>query len=155
MDALLHLEGSDRFSRISGLVNISRHTTIYSEIAFCRQVSDRDLWPSGFMSSFQLSVFQRFSFSKQLGNARFCCRLIASDRSAIDHSSPESETHMELTRTLSQSGALYFAHHTTTERRAALFRRFAAAARLQPPDMLRRTFADSHVSRRFHPDNGR
>jgi hypothetical protein len=62
---------------------------------------------------------------------------------------------MELTLTLSQSGALYFAHCETAERRAVLFRRFAAAARIQPPDIGRRTFADSHASRRFHPDNGR
>jgi len=62
---------------------------------------------------------------------------------------------MESTLTLSQNGALYFAHCETARRRAALFRRFAAAARIQPPDMRRRTFADSHVSRRFHPDNGR
>lgn len=64
---------------------------------------------------------------------------------------------MELTLTLSQNGALYFAnaHCETSQRRAALFRRFAAAARIQPPDIGRRTFADSHVSRRFHPDNGR
>jgi hypothetical protein len=62
---------------------------------------------------------------------------------------------MELTRTLSENGALYFAHSRTAEHRAALFRRFALAARLQPPDAGRRTFADSHVSRRFHPDNGR
>ena len=62
---------------------------------------------------------------------------------------------MKLIRTLSQSGALYFAHLGTAERRAEFFRRFAAAARLQPPDMRRRTFADSRVTRRFHPDNGR
>jgi hypothetical protein len=62
---------------------------------------------------------------------------------------------MKLTLTLSQNGALYFAQRRTARRRAALFRRFAAAARLQPPDMARRTFADSRVSRRFHPDNGR
>ena len=64
---------------------------------------------------------------------------------------------METIRTLSQNGALYFAHAhcETVERRAALFRQFAAAAILQPPDIHRRTFADSHVSRRFHPDNGR
>jgi hypothetical protein len=59
------------------------------------------------------------------------------------------------TLTLSQNGALYFAHCETAERRAALFREFAIAARIQPPDPQRRTFADSHVSRRFHPDNGR
>jgi len=62
---------------------------------------------------------------------------------------------MQLTRTLSQNGALYFANRRTAQRRAALFRRFAVAARLQPPDNHRRTFADSHVTRRFHPDNGR
>ena len=62
---------------------------------------------------------------------------------------------MKLTLTLSQNGALYFANRRTTERRTALFRQFAAAARLEPPDLQRRTFADSHVSRRFHPDNGR
>ena len=59
------------------------------------------------------------------------------------------------TLTLSQNGALYFAHCETAQRRAELFRRFAVAARIQPPDKGRRTFADSHVSRRFHPDNGR
>jgi hypothetical protein len=62
---------------------------------------------------------------------------------------------MELTRTLSQNGALYFAQRDTAQRRSVLFRDFAAAARIQPPDLARRTFADSHVSRRFHPDNGR
>jgi hypothetical protein len=62
---------------------------------------------------------------------------------------------MELTLTLSQSGALYFMHRKTAKRRSVLFRRFADAARIQPPDIRRRTFADAHVSRRFHPDNGR
>jgi hypothetical protein len=62
---------------------------------------------------------------------------------------------MELTLTLSQNGALYFAHHGTAKRRSAFFRRFAAEARIQTPDIQRRTFADAHVSRRFHPDNGR
>jgi hypothetical protein len=57
--------------------------------------------------------------------------------------------------TLSQNGALYFIHRRTAERRATLFRRFAVAARMEPPDVRRRTFADSHVSRKFHPDNGR
>jgi len=62
---------------------------------------------------------------------------------------------MELTLTLSQSGALYFAHGRTAERRSALFRRFAAEASIQPSDLQRRTFADAHVSRRLYPDNGR
>jgi len=62
---------------------------------------------------------------------------------------------MELTLPLSQSGALYLAQHKAAKRRCALFRRFAATARIQPPDIRRRTFADAHVSRRFHPDNGR
>jgi hypothetical protein len=62
---------------------------------------------------------------------------------------------MELTRTLSQSGALYLANRKTTQRRSEAFRNFAAAARIEPTDVRRRTFADSHVSRRFHPDNGR
>jgi hypothetical protein len=64
---------------------------------------------------------------------------------------------METTLTLSQNGSLYFAHADceTSKRRAALFRRFSAAARLQPPDINRRTFADAHVCRKFHPDNGR
>jgi hypothetical protein len=64
---------------------------------------------------------------------------------------------METTLTLSQNGALYFAHghYETAKRRAALFRKFAAAAALQPPDLHRRTFNDSHVCRKFHPDNGR
>jgi hypothetical protein len=64
---------------------------------------------------------------------------------------------MDATLTLSQNNSLYFAHAhcETARRRAALFRKFAAAARLQPPDSGRRTFADSHVSRKFHPDNGR
>jgi len=64
---------------------------------------------------------------------------------------------METTLTLSQNGALYFAHADceTTKRRAALFRKFAAAATLQPPDIHRRTFVDSHATRKFHPDNGR
>jgi hypothetical protein len=65
---------------------------------------------------------------------------------------------MEATLTLSQNNALYFANAycgETARRRAALFRKFAAAARLHPPDMARRGFIDSHVSRKFHPDNGR
>jgi hypothetical protein len=64
---------------------------------------------------------------------------------------------MEITPTLSQNASLYFAHaHCETARlRTALFRKFAAAARLQLPDGLGRTFADSHASRKFHPDNGR
>ncbi len=62
---------------------------------------------------------------------------------------------MKLTLTLSQNGALYFAQRETAQRRTALFRDFAAAARIQPPDAARRTFADAHVSRRYHPDNGR
>jgi hypothetical protein len=65
---------------------------------------------------------------------------------------------METTLTLSQNNALYFAHAfcgETARRRAALFRKFAAMSALQPPDLHRRTFADAHVSRKFHPDNGR
>ena len=64
---------------------------------------------------------------------------------------------METIRTLSQNGALYFAHVDceTDKRRVALFRKFATAARLQSLDIQRRTFNDSHVSRKFHPDNGR
>jgi len=62
---------------------------------------------------------------------------------------------MQSTLTLSQNGALYFAHRRTTQRRAALFRQFALAAKMQPPDPRRRTFVDSHASRKFHPDNGR
>jgi len=64
---------------------------------------------------------------------------------------------MDTTLTLSQNNALYFtyAHCETDRRRAALFRKFAAAARLQPPNSGRRTFADSHVCRKYHPDNGR
>jgi hypothetical protein len=64
---------------------------------------------------------------------------------------------METILTLSQNSALYFAHADceTTKLRAALFRKFAAAARLQPPDIHRRTFADAHVCRKFYPDNGR
>jgi hypothetical protein len=65
---------------------------------------------------------------------------------------------METTLTLSQNNSLYFAHAysgETVRRRAALFRKFAAAARLQPRDNGRRTFDDSHVLRKYHPDNGR
>jgi hypothetical protein len=64
---------------------------------------------------------------------------------------------METTLTLSQNNALYFANAPceTAKHRAALFRKFAAAAALQPPDLHRRTFSDSHVCRKFHPDNGR
>jgi len=57
---------------------------------------------------------------------------------------------MELT--LSQSGALYLAHRRNTQRRSEAFRNFAAAARIRPTE-VRRT--SSHVSPRFHPDNGR
>src|SRR5437868_4684946 len=92
-----------------------------------------------------------------LGNARLSCRLLPSDRSAIRQVFSRSDSLMENILTLSQNGALYFAHADceTTKRRAALFRRFAAAAALQPPDINRRTFADSHFTRKFHPDNGR
>ena len=65
---------------------------------------------------------------------------------------------METTLTLSQNNALYFAHAycgETARKRAALFRKFAAAASLRPPDMTRRGFIASHVSRKYHPDNGR
>jgi hypothetical protein len=64
---------------------------------------------------------------------------------------------MEMTLTLSQNSALYFANAQceTTRRRTALFRRFAAGAALQPPDLDRRTFNDSHVCRRFYPENSR
>ena len=65
---------------------------------------------------------------------------------------------METTLTLSQNNALYFANAycgETTRRRAALFRKFAAAARLQPPDITQRGLIGSHVAWRFHPDNGR
>ena len=64
---------------------------------------------------------------------------------------------METILTLSQNGALYFANADceTDKRRASQFRKFAAAARLQPLDPQRRTFVDAHVSRKFHPDNGR
>jgi len=34
VDALLNFEVSDRLGRIGGLVNISRHPTIYSETAW-------------------------------------------------------------------------------------------------------------------------
>jgi len=62
---------------------------------------------------------------------------------------------MELTRTLSQRGTLYLAHRRNTQCRSEAFRNFAAAARIQPTDVRRRTFADSHVSHRFQSDNGR
>jgi len=64
---------------------------------------------------------------------------------------------VDTTLTLSQNSALYFAyaHCETAQRRAAVFRRFAIAAEMQLPDTRRRTFADSHVSRKFYPDNGR
>jgi len=58
---------------------------------------------------------------------------------------------MELT--LSQSGALYLAHRRNTQRRSEAFRNFAAAAKIRPNEVRRRT--SSHVSPRFHPDNGR
>jgi hypothetical protein len=57
--------------------------------------------------------------------------------------------------TLTQNGALYRAQHRISKRRFGLFRHLGVQARLQPPDIQRRTFADAHVSRRFHPDNGR
>ena len=62
---------------------------------------------------------------------------------------------MEAILTLTQNSALYFANAgcETTKRRSALFRRFAAGAKLQPPDLDRRTFNDSHVCRKFHPAN--
>jgi hypothetical protein len=65
---------------------------------------------------------------------------------------------MQTTHTLSQNNSFYFAHAyrgETARRRAALFREFAAAARIQPPDSRQRIFADAHVVSKFHPDNGR
>jgi len=60
---------------------------------------------------------------------------------------------MELTLTVSQNSALYFIYRGTAQHRVTAFRRFTAGIRLSRPfDMQRRTFADSHVSRRFHPD---
>jgi hypothetical protein len=62
---------------------------------------------------------------------------------------------MELTLTVSQNSALYLIYRRTARRRATAFRRFTAAIRLyHPVDVRRRTFANSHVSRRFHADNG-
>ena len=55
--------------------------------------------------------------------------------------------------TLSQSGALYLAHRRNTQRRSEAFRKFDAAARIRSTEVRRRT--SSHVSDRFHPDNGR
>jgi hypothetical protein len=72
---------------------------------------------------------------------------------SVDRERNLSTPHMELT--LTQNGALYLAHNRTSNRRSALFRRLEAKARIQLPDVRRRTFADAHVSRRFHPDNGR
>jgi hypothetical protein len=68
------------------------------------------------------------------------------------------DTTIETTLTLSQNGALYFVEAycgETARRRAALFRKFATAPRVQPKDINRRTFNDSHVCRKFHPDNER
>jgi len=64
---------------------------------------------------------------------------------------------MDTTLTLSQNSALYFANASceTAKGRIALFRRFVARAAIQPPDLHRRTFNDSHVCRKFHPGNGR
>ncbi len=144
MDALLNLEGSYRFGGIGGFVNISRH---------------RD--------NLLINGLDAFSFGKRkilcgritLGKRRLCCRLVGAwqRRSAIGVATFHGIgiRTMQITPTLSQNGALYFAHHETAKRRSALFRRFAAGARIQPPDIRRRTFADAHVSRRFHPDNGR
>jgi hypothetical protein len=57
--------------------------------------------------------------------------------------------------TITQNSALYLAHCKILARRTAFFRRLGAEARIQPADLERRTFAEAHVSRRFHRDNGR
>jgi hypothetical protein len=60
---------------------------------------------------------------------------------------------MELT--LTQSGALYLAHHKISKRRSALFRHLRAAGRQQSPDLRRQTLVDASLVRRFHRDDGR
>ncbi len=54
--------------------------------------------------------------------------------------------------TLTQSGALYLAHHKISKRRSALFR---AAGRKHSPDLRRQTLVDASFVGRFHRDNGR
>ncbi len=57
--------------------------------------------------------------------------------------------------TLTQSGALYLAHHKISKRRSALFRHLRAAGGKQFPDLRRQTLADTSFVRRLHQDNGR
>jgi hypothetical protein len=140
VDALLDLEGSDWFGGIGGLVNVSRHATMYSGNGLGASILGKCEIVGGRIA---------------LGYGCLCRRLVrhsASESTAGQHP-PGPKSDMELT--LSQSGALYFASHGTAKRRSALFRRFAAASRIQPPDIHRRTFAVAHASRRFHSDNGR
>ena len=141
VDALLNFEGSDRFGVVSGFVNVSRH---------CDNLLVNEL------GAFLFGKRKVLRWRITLGNARLICRLISQGVNLqIGHFPWIEKSDMESTVTLSQRGALYRAHHRVAKRRCALFRRFAATARIQPPDIYRRTFADAHVSRRFHPDNGR
>lgn len=57
--------------------------------------------------------------------------------------------------TLPHCGILSLARQRTGERRAALFRRFAAAARIQPSGRSRRTSVGPDLSPPLHSDNGR
>ncbi len=57
--------------------------------------------------------------------------------------------------TLTQSGALYLAHHKISKHRSTLFRHLRAAGRKQSPDLRRQTLVDASFVGRFHRDNGR
>ena len=63
------------------------------------------------------------------------------------------EINME--RTLTQNGALYFAQHKISKRRSALFQKLRAVASNQAPDVRKHLMlGDLIVGQRFHPDNG-
>lgn len=64
---------------------------------------------------------------------------------------PPRET-MMMEPTITQSSALYRAHHKLSRRRMAFFRKFRAAAANQPVDVRQRRF---RILERLHQDNGR
>src|SRR5205807_356180 len=95
VDALLNLEGTDRFGGVGGFVNVSRHR--------------HNLLVNG-LGAFLFGkkmLRQRIT----LGNERLICRLISQGSICDRPLSLDRKSDMELTRTLSQSGALYLAHH--------------------------------------------
>jgi hypothetical protein len=65
----------------------------------------------------------------------------------------KTKPNMQLTVT--QSGALYLAHHRNSRRRSAPLPHLRVAGRKRSPDLLGRTLVDASFVRRLHLDNGR